>query len=104
MLPFIAGIAAGALGVMAFNRRDAIKERTKEGIEKAKTFADSGYEKTKEGVEHLKTRAQDVVGCLKSSNTEVKTESQASDVQESVVEESTVQEEHDKTAPQGTNA
>lgn len=44
-LPFLAGIALGSLAVVAWNKRDKIKECASEGLAKGKEAADKIYAK-----------------------------------------------------------
>ncbi|MCD8213997.1 MAG: hypothetical protein LUC34_08165 [Campylobacter sp.] len=46
-LPFLAGIAVGSLAVVAWNRRDKIKDYASCGLEKGKETAEKIYEKGK---------------------------------------------------------
>lgn len=53
-LPFLAGIAAGALAVVAWNRRDKIKDYASCGLEKGKETAEKIYKKGKEATKEVK--------------------------------------------------
>ena len=46
-LPFLAGLAVGGLAVVAWNKRDKIKECAKDGLDKGKKAAKDLYKKGK---------------------------------------------------------
>jgi len=56
MLPFIAGIAAGAVAVVAINNRKEIKEKVVEGATKVKEKASDVKNSVTTKVEKLKTK------------------------------------------------
>ena len=56
MLPFIAGIAAGAVAVVAINNRKEIKEKVIEGATKVKEKASDVKNSVTTKVENLKTK------------------------------------------------
>lgn len=76
MLPFIAGLAAGAAVVVAVNNRKEIKEGVETGAKKAKEYAQTGYEKAKDVASDVKTSVASKVECLKSSKKEDEAEEQ----------------------------
>lgn len=55
-LPFIAGIAAGALAVVAWNKRDEIKIKACESFEKSKELVSDGFEKGKTKIEKITSK------------------------------------------------
>jgi len=59
MLPFVAGIAAGAVAVVAYNNNKKIKAGVKTGAKKVKEIADE-----------VKTTVSEKVDCLKSKDKE----------------------------------
>lgn len=66
MLPFIAGLAAGAVAVVAYNNNKKIRKTVDKGAKKAKEAAQSGYEKTKEFAGDVKATVEEKMECLKS--------------------------------------
>lgn len=52
-LPFLAGVAAGALAMIAWNKRDKVKECAFSGLKKGKETADKIYAKGKKEVSEL---------------------------------------------------
>jgi len=66
MLPFIAGIAAGAVAVVAINNRKEIKEKAIVGASKVKEQAIVGATKVQE-------KATDVKNCVVSKVEKLKT-------------------------------
>ncbi len=54
MLPFIAGIATGAIAVIAYRNSDKIKTKVEKGACSVKKLAQEGFEKSKEKVTQLK--------------------------------------------------
>ncbi|QDF28278.1 YtxH domain-containing protein [Halarcobacter anaerophilus] len=74
MLPFIAGIAAGAVAVVAYNNNKKIRKNVNEGAKKAKHLAQEGYEKTKEFAKDVKASVDEKVESLKSKKEEKKIE------------------------------
>lgn len=66
MLPFIAGIAVGAVAVVAYNKNDKIKSAVGQGLEKAKDMATEASEKTKEIACDVKATVSEKVESLKS--------------------------------------
>ena len=61
MLPFIAGIAAGAVAVVAINNRKEIKEKVIEGATKVKEKASDVKNTVVTKVEKLKTKEDKTV-------------------------------------------
>lgn len=57
-LPFLAGIAAGALAVVAWNKKDELFKEAKKGLKKGKSVAVSAYEKGKDEVASLVSKAE----------------------------------------------
>lgn len=53
-LPFIAGLAVGAGIVVAYNKRDVIKEKLANSLEKSKNIADEVKEFSQNGANELK--------------------------------------------------
>lgn len=47
MLPFIAGVAAGALAVVAWNKKDELKDLAEQGLNRGKELALSGFDEIK---------------------------------------------------------
>ncbi|XOB63016.1 hypothetical protein ACMC56_04225 [Campylobacterota bacterium DY0563] len=74
MLPFIAGVAAGAVAVVAYNNNKEIRDGVKTGAKKAKQFAEEGFEKTKELTKDVKATVSEKVETLKSKKKEEITE------------------------------
>ena len=85
MLPFIVGVAAGAVAVVSYNNNKEIRKNVNKGAKKVKEVAESGFEKTKEvaqsSFEKTKEIASDVkvtveekIDCLKGSKEEEKNE------------------------------
>lgn len=74
MLPFIAGVAAGAIAVVAYNNNDKIKKSVNEGAKKAKTLAESGFEKSKELAKDVKATVSEKVESIKSKKCETQSE------------------------------
>ena len=74
MLPFIAGVAAGAVAVVAYNNNKKIRKNVKQGAKKAQEIAQEGYEKTKEFAGDVKATVSEKIDCLKPKKTEDKTE------------------------------
>lgn len=70
MLPFIVGLAAGAVAVVAYNNNKQIRKSVKHGAKKAKDIAENGYEKTKEFAGDLKANVNEKIDCLKSKKPE----------------------------------
>ncbi len=66
MLPFIAGVAAGAVAVVAINNNKKLRKTVNKGAKKAKELAQEGFEKTKEFAEDVKESVSEKVECLKS--------------------------------------
>lgn len=66
MLPFVAGIAAGAVAVVAYNNNKKIKASVNKGAKKAKEFVESGYEKTKEVASDVKATVDEKIECMKT--------------------------------------
>ena len=58
MLPFIAGLAAGAVAVVAINNRKEIKEKVIEGATKVKDKASDVKNTVVTKVEKLKTKEE----------------------------------------------
>lgn len=46
-LPFIAGIAAGVIGVLAWNKKDELLKMASDEMQKGKDLLSSAYEKSK---------------------------------------------------------
>jgi len=74
MLPFIAGVAAGAVAVVAYNNNKEIKKGINKGAKKVKEVANTSYEKTKEMADDLKATAKEKIECLKSQKDKDKVE------------------------------
>jgi len=77
MLPFLAGVAAGAAIVVAVNNNKKIKKAFTQGAKKAQGYAEQGYDKSKELASEIKSNVSQKVECLKSKkeqNTPVKDE------------------------------
>lgn len=72
MLPFIAGIAAGAVAVVAYNNNKEIRQGINKGAKKLKKVAESGYEKTKEIAGDVKATVEEKMDCLKGSKEDPK--------------------------------
>ena len=66
MLPFIAGVAAGAVAVIAINNNKKLRKTVNQGTKKAKEMAQDSYEKTKEFASDIKATVSEKVDCLKS--------------------------------------
>jgi glucose-6-phosphate-specific signal transduction histidine kinase len=66
MLPFIAGVAAGAAIVVAVNNNKKIKKALSDGAKKAQGYAEQGYDKSKELASEIKSNVGQKVECLKS--------------------------------------
>lgn len=66
MLPFIAGVAAGAVAVVAFNNNKKIRKTVNQSAKKAKEIAKEGYEKTKEFAGDIKETVSEKIDCLKA--------------------------------------
>lgn len=66
MIHFIAGIAIGAVSVVAYNNSKEIKEGVNKGVDKVKEVAETSYEKTKEFTNDVKATVSEKVDCLKS--------------------------------------
>lgn len=66
MLPFVAGLAAGAVAVVAYNNNKKIRKTINKGAQKAKEYAKESYEKTKEFAGDVKESVGEKVECLKS--------------------------------------
>lgn len=56
-LPFVAGIAAGALAVVAWNKRDELKTKACESFEKGKELVNDSFKKGKAKVQKLTNKA-----------------------------------------------
>lgn len=52
-LPFLAGIAAGALGVLAWNKKDKLLKLASDEIQKGKEFVGNAYEKSKNETKNI---------------------------------------------------
>jgi uncharacterized protein YcbK (DUF882 family) len=65
MLPFIAGVAAGAVAVVAINNNKKLRKKVNKSAQKAQEFAQEGYEKTKEFAKDVKETVVEKVDCLK---------------------------------------
>ncbi len=61
MLPFIAGIAAGALAVVAVNNKKEIKEKVVQGATKVKEKATDVKKTITNKVDSLKTKEEPIV-------------------------------------------
>jgi len=70
MLPFIAGVAAGAVAVVAYNNNKQIRKGVSQGAKKVKEVAETSYEKTKELAGDVKATVEDKIDCLKSKKEE----------------------------------
>ena len=55
---FIAGVAAGALAIIAFNNRKSIKKSVVEGVEKTKEVASEVKESAKATLDCIKTKKE----------------------------------------------
>jgi len=60
MLPFIAGIAAGAVAVVAVNNKKEIKEKVITSAKKVKEKACEAKDTIKEKVKNLKNKKEEV--------------------------------------------
>lgn len=67
MLPFIAGVAAGAVAVVAYNNNKEIRKGINKGAKKVKEVAESSYEKTKEIAGDVKATVEEKIDCLKNT-------------------------------------
>ncbi len=76
MLPFIAGIAAGAVAVVAVNNNKKIKKQVIKGATKVKEVATEGATKIKETAKDVKKTVEEKVDCL-TSKKETKKEIEA---------------------------
>lgn len=65
MLPFIAGLAAGAAAVYAYNNSDALKKTIDKGAKKVKEAAETGYDKGKEIAGDVKETVGEKIDQLK---------------------------------------
>lgn len=70
MLPFVAGLAAGAVAVVAYNNNKKIRKSVKSGAKKVQEVASSSFEKTKELAGDVKATVSEKVDCLKSKGKE----------------------------------
>jgi len=66
MLPFIAGVAAGAAVVVAYNNRKEVIKTIDTGAEKLKEFVESGYEKSKDIASDIKENISDTIESIGS--------------------------------------
>lgn len=66
MIHFIAGIAIGAVSVVAYNKNKDIKKNVDKGIDKVKEVAETSYAKTKEFTNDVKATVSEKINCLKS--------------------------------------
>ncbi|WP_228026854.1 hypothetical protein [Campylobacter californiensis] len=60
-LPFIAGVALGALAVVAYNKRDKVKECAADGFEKGKETAKDLFKKSKDIAGDVKEFTQEKI-------------------------------------------
>ncbi len=66
MLPFIAGVAAGAVAVVAINNNKKIKKQVIKGATKVKEVATQGATKIQETAQDVKKTVEEKVDCLTS--------------------------------------
>jgi len=78
MLPFIAGVAAGAVAVVAINNNKKIKKQVIKGATKVKEAATQGATKIKETAQDVKKTVEEKVDYL-TSKKEIKKEIEAKD-------------------------
>lgn len=72
MLPFIAGVAAGAIAVVAVNNNKEIKKQVEKGAKKVKEVATQSATKIKKTAKEVKQTVEEKVDCLTSKKDEVK--------------------------------
>lgn len=65
MLPFIAGIATGVIGVIVYKNRDTLKEKVVQKTQVAQKFAQEKIEQSKELAHEIKEKIE----AKKSTNT-----------------------------------
>jgi len=82
MLPFIAGVAAGAAVVVAINNKKKIKKAVSEGAKKVQDYAEKGYEKSKEFAGEVKATVSEKVECIKSKGKEKENSKNENDVKD----------------------
>ena len=78
MLPFIAGVAAGAVAVVAINNNKKIKKEVIKGATKVKEVANQGATKLKETAKDVKKTVEEKVDCF-TSKKETKKELEGKD-------------------------
>ena len=64
MLPFIAGIATGVIGVIVYKNRDNLKQKVVQNAKVAQEFAQEKLEQSKEFAQEIKEKIE-----AKKSNT-----------------------------------
>lgn len=72
MLPFIAGVAVGVLGVSVYKNRKEIKKNIECGAKKAKAAAEIGLEKSKDIAKNAKSKIEKKAQNLKCKDEEEK--------------------------------
>lgn len=78
MLPFIVGVAAGAVVVYALGNRKEIQKGLAESISKAKELAKEGLDKSKEIACDVKKSVDGTLECIKSKqSTSLETKEEA---------------------------
>ncbi|MGD9553473.1 MAG: hypothetical protein AB7D96_05860 [Arcobacteraceae bacterium] len=65
MLPFIAGLATGVIGVIVYKNRDTLKEKVVQNAKVAQKFAQEKIEQSKELAQEVKEKIE----VKKSTNT-----------------------------------
>lgn len=58
MLPFIAGLATGVIGVIAYKNRNTIKQKIQDNVKIAQKFAQDKLEQSKEFASEIKEKIE----------------------------------------------
>lgn len=77
MLPFIAGIATGIIGVIAYKNKDRIKQTVQDNAKIAQKFAQDRFEQSKEFATDIKNKIESKktdTSCCPHSNKETNKE------------------------------
>lgn len=78
----VAGIAAGALAVIAFNNRKEIASGVKKGYDKTKVGIQAGIGKTKQVITEVKDTTVATAECIKEKAASAKSTSEKKEVSE----------------------
>lgn len=70
MLPLLAGVAAGALAVIAYNNKKEIREKVLEGASKAKEVAIDVKESFSETIDDLTSKSKSKVKKVKEKSSD----------------------------------